>query len=193
MAEAGLSLEPIEEAVQMLHRINATSESAQAALSEFLELHEGGAQFYEIGFKELSQPLPQGFPIFPIEGALMLLHELRTTHQLALVTRGKEQFQFEKLKKAGIDCSLFSKIVVLEAGNKGPHYQAVAEELGVSSSKVLVCGDRITLDLSPAKELGYRTIHMPWGRGRHLPGAKCDVDFTIVKLREIKQIIADLE
>lgn len=192
MVEAGLVLPDLPEGIKILRRLNETSGSARTALTEFLEIHGAERRFLEYGLKELSSSLSPDFSLFPLEGALALLLELRAFHQLALVTVGNREFQFEKMKKAGIDSSLFSKIIVCEEPNKGPHYQAVAEELGFSPSGVLVCGDRIPIDLTPAKELGYKTVHIPWGRGKNRSGAKCDVDFTIFNLSEITEIIAAL-
>lgn len=192
MVEAGFVLPDFSAGLKMLQRINSSSPNSRSALTEFLEIHGGERRFLEHGLKELSASLPEDFPLFPLEGALNLLAELHAFHQLALVTVGKREFQFEKMKKAGVDSSLFSKIIVCEEPNKGPHYQAVAEELGFSPSGVVVCGDRIPIDLTPAKELGFKTVHIPWGRGKNRAGAKCDVDFTVFKLSDITEIIAAL-
>ena len=96
------------------------------------------------------------------------------------------------MKKAGIDSTIFSKLVVSEERNKKPHYQAIAEELGFERGEAIVCGDRIAVDLSPARELGYKTVHMRWGRGLNGAGPRSDVDYTITELVEIKEIIASL-
>jgi FMN phosphatase YigB (HAD superfamily) len=54
----------------------------------------------------------------------------------------------------------------------------------------MVCGDRISIDLSPAKELGLRTVHIRTGRGFQQMQPASDVDFAIGKLNELKEIIA---
>jgi FMN phosphatase YigB (HAD superfamily) len=100
-----------------------------------------------------------------------------------------------KMKKAGIDSSIFSKILFSAARNKKIHYQGLLDEFGVSPSEVVVCGDRIATDLVPAKELGCRTVHMRWGRGIPsfaLSPSKGDVDFSIGKLGELKEILRTL-
>jgi len=120
---------------------------------------------------------------------------LSVFHQLALVTVGIYDRQLLKLKKAGIDTALFSKIIVTEERNKKTHYQTIIDELAISPSEVVVCGDRIPIDLTPAKELGLKTIHMRWGRGLNSYGNKGDVDYAISRLIELKEILnlIDLE
>lgn len=192
MIEAGLIVGPFEEALECFKRLDETAESAKSALLEFLEINGGGKEFFTIGIKEIYENISLEYPLFSLDGVEEVLIQLKSMHRLALVTMGKRDLQLEKLKKAGIDSSLFSKIVVVEEGSKKPHYQEVVEELAFSSDDVVVCGDRIMTDLKPAKELGFRTIQMRWGRGLHASGAKNDVDFTISRFPEIKEIIASL-
>lgn len=53
----------------------------------------------------------------------------------------------------------------------------------------IVCGDRIAIDLTPAKELGLTTVQMLSGRGVCCVGNKRDVDFSISHLGEIYKIL----
>ena len=122
-----------------------------------------------------------------------ILSELVRKHTLAIVTYGKKQFQLEKLKKAGIDTSIFSRIVVSESKDKKPHYQALLKELDIPASEVLVCGDRIHRDLSPAKELGFKTVHLRWGRGLGEIAQEGTVDFSIAHLSKLKVIVNHFE
>lgn len=190
MVDAGLVLPDFAEAVSLLRRLDRSAESARAALSEFTEIMGIGTEIFERGVHEIyEQPLADR-PIFPLEGAIEVLLELRHCHQLALVTIGKHAYQMEKLKKAGIDSHLFSKIVVTQERNKKPHYQLIMDELGYFPKEVIVCGDRISLDLVPAEELGFKTVHVRWGRGTN--GLKYRGDHSILKIAELTEIVNSL-
>lgn len=192
MQMEGLQIGDGEEALQQLRRIDNSSESARSALSEFLEILGADRRFLEVGIEEVYGDAPVDIELFPLEGAVEVLFELSISHELALVSNGKKEVQSEKLKKAGIDSRIFSKIAVSEEKSKKARYRAIVEELGYSPSGVVVCGDRIAIDLRPARELGYKTVQMRWGRGLSSTGAKGDVDYTIHSLKEIKAIVANL-
>jgi putative hydrolase of the HAD superfamily len=192
MVKAGLVVSNFSEALDMLKRLNETSESTKQTLEEFLELHDGDKKYLDVGVKEVYENISLDIPVFAIDYAMDVLNDLRASHQLALVTVGIFDQQIGKMKKAGIDTSLFSKIVVAKERNKKPHYQAVVDELGFSSQQVIVCGDRIVIDLIPAKELGFKTVHFRWGRGLNSMGSINDVDYSISELRELKEIIKNV-
>ncbi len=190
MADAGLELENFDDALKILKQLNATATSARIALKEFLEIHGADARFFPLGIEEIYENFSLNTPVDPLEGALDLLSELKETHELALVTVGSVEYQFEKMKKAGVDSTIFSRIAVSEEGNKKTYYQEIVTELGFHPSEVLVCGDRISADLAPAKELGFRTVHLLWGRGLNSLHAQSQiVDATILKLAEIKKLL----
>jgi FMN phosphatase YigB (HAD superfamily) len=191
MVEEGLQLPHFDDALSLLKRLNATALSAEHALIEFLDLL-GGMKYLPTGIQEIYENTYLDLPLYPVDGAKEILEEFSFTHQLALVTLGKQEFQLAKLKKAGIDSTLFSRIVVGEEKNKKPHYQAILTDFMVEPSRILVCGDRVPIDLTPAKELGFKTIHLRWGRGLHLTDPKGDVDFTITRLGEMRKIVAEL-
>jgi putative hydrolase of the HAD superfamily len=193
MVSHGLALPNFAEALELLRRLDSTSESARLSLSEFLEIIGADKAYYEIGIKEIYDHETVQLPLFPLEGALEVLAELGQQHQLALVTMGKPSLQMDKLKKAGIDSRIFSKIAIAEERSKKVHYQSIMDELGYAPSEVIVCGDRVSFDLCPARELGFKTIHMQWGRGLNSVGGKGDVDYRIFELKEIKTIIDDLK
>jgi putative hydrolase of the HAD superfamily len=192
MIAAGLHVSDFIESLEQLKRINSTAISSKAALQEFLEICDGHPSLFDIGKEKLCGELASDLPVFLLEGASELLSELIENHELALVTGGKSSVQMEKLKKAGIDSTLFSNIVVAEDGNKKIHYKNIAEKGRYMQQEVLVCGDRIPIDLAPAKELGFKTVHMRWGRGLWSQGKQGDVDYQITSLNELKEIISHL-
>lgn len=189
MQKSGLILSDFPAALELLRRLDSAAESAKDALIEFLDILGVGHQFFEIGIKEIYETISEDLPIAPLEGALETLNALSLQHQLALVSNGKEVHQLEKMKKAGIDSRLFSKIVISEEVSKLSRYQVIAEELGFCPSQVFVCGDRVSIDLAPAKELGFTTVQIQWGRGCNCTSNKNDVDYTISSLKEIQGIL----
>jgi FMN phosphatase YigB (HAD superfamily) len=192
MVGAGLVLPDFSEALALLRRLDRFAESARAALSEFIEIVGAGREIFERGVGEIyEQPLADR-PIFPLEGVLETLLGLRHYHQLALVTMGRQDYQMEKLKKAGIDSHLFSKIVVTQERNKKIYYQLIMDELGYFPAEVIVCGDRVFLDLAPGKELGFKTVHMQWGRGNSGVKSPRDVDHSISEMSELRDIVNSL-
>lgn len=192
MQAAGLKIADFKTSLQLLRRLNRTAESAKAALSEFLEITESGNKFFDVGVKEIYDTSVSHLPIFSVEGAWETLQDLGQHHQLALVTMGDSAQQMEKLKKAGIDSGIFSKIVVSKDANKKSHYQIIVDELGYSPKEVLVCGDRILVDLLPARELGFKTVHMQWGRGLNPTLQREEVDYKISEIGMLKNIVNDL-
>ena len=137
-------------------------------------------------------------PIQPLDDAVEVLHELAESYPLALVTKGKERLQKEKMRRAKIPIKLFSYLCFCEEGplsnqGKKEFYESIGKEIGISPDQVLVCGDRISIDLAPAKELGYITVQIRWGRGLGNTGLKKDVDYTILHLSEIGPIAQEFK
>ena len=140
------------------------------------------------GIVALNAPLPEGFVVKLTPGAKEVIEEMKPKGILALVTVGHSPFQLDKLKKAGIEASSFSKINVLQNATKKSAYMEIAEEFSVSPEAVWVCGDRIKTDLLPAHELGFNTVHMRWGRGKNVVQEPW-IDYSIGSLTELKDII----
>ncbi len=192
MVAEGMSLPNEEEGLEVLRRLNATAPSAREALEEFIEIYEVPRAVLQVGLHEVYENYSDDIPVFPLKGALEVIKEFSRDHDLAIVTAGIEDQQKEKMKKAGIDFSAFRKIIVCSSKEKKLYYQKIWEQSGVAEDDVVVCGDRINTDLTPAKELGFTTVQMLFGRGVYAPGNKNDVDYTISDLMQLKNIVANL-
>ena len=192
MQAAGMQFPEEGRGIEILQRLNSTALSAKDALEEFFEIHQLEKRFLSIGLEEIYEGYSDEIPVFPVKGAIEVLDELCHYHEMAIVTVGKEGLQKKKMKKAGIDFSYFSRIIVTETKNKKPHYQQILEESGLLPTDILVCGDRIQTDLLPARELGFHTVQFLFGRGKYCNGQKSDVDYSIVELSQLKQIIMSL-
>ncbi len=192
LSEAGVSF-PAEKALNMLRNMNHYGKSLLDAFSEFLEINSIDKKYFLSVSKEVFDNLNDLYEVSTVPNALEVISELTRKHTLAIVSYGKKEFQYEKMKKAGIDTSVFSRIVISNNKDKKPYYQALLKELDFSPLDVLVCGDRIQRDLSPAKELGFKTVHVKWGRGLAEAKRSRDVDFTIAQLDELRTIITQFE
>jgi len=193
MIQAGLYVPDFEEALDSLKAIDRTALSARDSLEAFLTSCCADLSLLAVGIKEVYDTSSEDLSLLPLEGACELLRELSSVHRIALVTRGKLLEQMGKLKKAGIDSGFFSKIIVSEETIKKVHYEALAKAWGYSPEEILVCGDRVAVDLTPASELGFKTVQICWGRGLSSLGFSSDVDYRISSLGELREIVSRLE
>jgi putative hydrolase of the HAD superfamily len=193
MIKAGLSILDFDQALSRLKAMDETAHSTKEALGEFLEIQGASSGFLEIGCKAVYDHHEFSFPVLPTEAAPDALLDLYKKHTLAIVSIGTKEIQFEKMKKAGIDTSLFSRIIICQDPFKKQSYHDLMEDLGVTAQNVIVVGDRIKRDLAPAKALGCKTVHMKWGRGLHQKGDKEEIDFSITSIDQLRSIITQLE
>jgi FMN phosphatase YigB (HAD superfamily) len=188
LVQEGLSVSDFDQAYSELLAANAKSLRSKDALVQFVSNKGGDPAWVGKAMEEMTAQLPAGFPIPTTPYAKEILQLLQPFHTLALVTGGHPRFQMEKLEKAGIDRTFFSKIAIPEDSVKKPFYEGLVKEFSVSASQVLVCGDRIAMDLLPAYELGCTTVHMRWGRGKLAETEKW-VHHAITDLSQLKRII----
>ena len=193
MIKEGLVVPDFEQALSMLKRLDRQAESARQTLEEFIEIHAFDRKFLQVALEEVYEVVSDDLPVFPMEEAGEVLQELQQEHLLALVSIGNPARQREKLKKAGIDSGLFCKILISEERNKQKPYELLLSGFHYHPEETIVCGDRIALDLTPAKQLGCKTVHMKRGRGVHSRGGEAIVDFTITTLRELQPVILHIQ
>jgi putative hydrolase of the HAD superfamily len=194
MVEEGMEVEDFSKALHSLLQIDQLSDSAKSALEEFIEINGFDTKFLPIALHEVYHQFTEDLPVFAVEEAVAVLSRLSYEHKMAIVSVGNLDQQLWKLKKAGIDSSLFCKILILEEKNKKQTYQSLIQEMNISPKEVVVCGDRIPIDLTPAKQLGCMTVHMKKGRGLY-PGSiekMHEVDFTITHLSQMQKILFDI-
>lgn len=164
LTEQGIHLgeNPYEEAKALNERCKTSKEMVHQLLERYSALHLLGETL-----ALYTSPLPTDFSVPTTPDAKKVLNSLnREIFTLTLVTGGVRSFQLEKMEKAGLEHSNFSKIVVPEDSKKGPHYEDLLKEFSITDpQEALVVGDRIWMDLAPAHALGMRTVHMRWGRG----------------------------
>ncbi len=192
MIANGLILQNKNAAYLELIRLSSVAQSSKIALAEFLEIHDQ-IHLLQIGIDAIYHNPCFAHGIKAYEDTLEILEFLSQNHQLALVTRGEDIIQRKKLALSQIPENWFSHIIVTKEPSKKVCYQKIMLDLNFSPNLTLVCGDRISYDLTPAKELGAITVHIRTGRGLGNTGLKTDVDYTILSIGELKNIVHSIE
>ncbi|MFI0478313.1 MAG: HAD family hydrolase [Candidatus Rhabdochlamydia sp.] len=187
MVNKGFKVQSFCHALFLLRELNKQASSAEEALKELVVSMKKDLKFILIGKEQLTD-FTLDMPILPLELAIETLHLLKKKkHRLCLVTIGKDSLQRQKLEKAGIDPILFSKIIVSEDKNKKPHYERLLAEFKYSPTQVMVCGDRVSVDLEPAIQLNCKTVHVLCGRGLSTKEktSKAKINYRISRLVEL--------
>lgn len=185
---SGVQVPEFGKAYAELLELNQKATKSVDAVSSFALKFKANQKQIAEAIAELTSPLPESFRVCMTPHAKEMLEWCRRKCSLAIITGGHPSFQKDKLKKAGIDSSFFSMIGIPEDSVKKPYYQALQTKFSLSPKQIWVCGDRIEMDLRPAFELGFRTVHMRWGRGAKLISEKW-IDHSISDLSELKEII----
>lgn len=169
-------------------QVNQSSINFKQAVSRFTHRHGGSAELVDQALQIYSNPtLEMGVHSLP--HASKILNHLKVKYLLALLTYGIPKMQLKKLEKAGIDREIFSKITICNQRNKKPYYRELLRHFNVSPNQVIACGDRALYDLVPAKELGCRTIHIEWGRGKIPHAYDAFIDRRVAGLEEMCRVI----
>ena len=186
MVDAGLPVKSMGEGLKQLKAIDENSLSGKETIIRFVKEMDAPAHLAEAGIKEYYEHIEGDFTIHEVEGAQLVLQVLAEKSTLVVVSWGLEAQQLQKMKKAGFDAALFAKTIFIPENNKKPVYQQLLLEYSLEPSDVLVCGDRFSWDLLPAQELGMKTVHFRWGRGKK---AIVKADYSIGKLQELLEIV----
>ncbi len=192
MVKSGLKVDDPQKAFEELVTFNQHSLTFRLALETFWQKWSKENKILNAGLETLKTPLTDDMVIESVPGAIEVLDALQIQHTLALVTKGHRELQLQKMEKAGIQPERFSKLIIGNGPSKKLDYQTVLDELDVHPSEGIVCGDRIPLDLTPAKELGLYTVHFRNGRGKTHSEPKESVDKVITTLKELQEVFAKL-
>jgi FMN phosphatase YigB (HAD superfamily) len=190
MIAEGLYINDSRKALKLLLMLNKQLLNSKEALKEFVRRIKA-ENFLNSGLEELDK-LPLDIKVKTTSvRANKILQKLSEEHKLSLVSRGKEDMQMEKIRRAGIDISLFSHIMIV-SDYKEEAYKQIVDKEGCMPYEVVVIGDRPLNDLVPAKKLGYNTIHFKNGRGADIMD-EVGVDFQIISLEEVLNKIEDIK
>lgn len=185
----GVSVGSFSKTIREIASLDKKCMTSKETVRQILERYQA-SHLFDQAQSLFSEPLPRDFKVETTPHAKKVLQSLKEqNHILTIVTMGKASFQLEKMEKAGLEPSIFSKIKVSESSQKRPHYEPLVQEFSVSPSESIAVGDRIPIDLMPAHELGWRTVHMRWGRGRLWKKKEEWIERAISDLSELMEII----
>ncbi|PCI76702.1 hypothetical protein COB21_04025 [Candidatus Aerophobetes bacterium] len=193
MENQGFHFSDFEKTLEQWYCLDKYALSAAHGFEEFAQIYAIPPFLQQFALEKLYHHSIFLSKALPKEEALDLLHDLSREHTLALVSKGIPQAQMKKMEAAGIEQDWFTHIHFDEGEGKKKIYLKILTELKRKAQNSLVCGDRIKSDLSPAKELGMKTVQIRSGRGLGNTGFKTHVDYTIVYLRELRDILHSLE
>lgn len=182
------------ESFEALMALNKKASGSKEALLEFFKIFNISSclQMQALHVFQENQVLPEELSVH--EFANETLKNLSHSHQLILVTKGDLTYQKLKMERSSLKMGYFLTYDIVNEGCKSKAYLKNMARFGRLSHEVVVIGDRIEVDLSPAKELGMHTIHFNNGRGKvenfifHQ-----DVDYQICSLRDVSDMINKIE
>lgn len=181
----GVKVPPFANAYEELLELNTTVAKSPQAIELFAKKYHATDAQIKKSLDLLTTELPSDFRVEMTPYAKEVISFYHSICPIAIVTGGHPPFQWDKLKKAGIEVSFFSMIGIPEDSVKKPYYSALQEKFQLPSQKIWVCGDRVEMDLRPAFELGFQTVHMQWGRGARVKQEPW-ITHSIRNLNELK-------
>ncbi len=108
-------------------------------------------------------------PVFPLDGAIEMLADLGLAASACPCDhRANRHLQMEKMKKAGIDSQFLVKLSCLKKGIKSLIIKDCGRAWILLRQKCLCAETAFLSILLPARELGFKTVQMQWGRGLEL-------------------------
>lgn len=164
-------------------------ESSQEALDQVLRLYKLDESLIKQAKLTFNSYDPS-IPVHLFKGVDLLLENLKSAYKLVLVTRGHVDQQRLKIEKAGFSEAIFDQIIIVEHKDKKEAFSTVSS--GYNSNKVFVIGDRVDVDLQPAKALGFKTCLVRQGRGEYQKISPIFVDYIIQDVIELENLLKSI-
>jgi putative hydrolase of the HAD superfamily len=121
------------------------------------------------------------------EGVEDLLRTLRRAgYYLVLYTKGDRAVQERKIQLRGYG-SLFDRIVITMYKTQDV-LTRVTQDLGIDAAASWAIGDSLKDDITPAKAVGYNTIHVVGDHSWSYDNAAVTPDFTVQTIPELTQL-----
>ena len=130
---------------------------------------------------------------------IQLIKKLRQKYSLYVLRNGTKAGTRLILQKLGFEnrrphhvkgFGPFDEIFpTTEFGVTKPHpliFENALKILKLNPSEIVMVGDRVEVDLAPAKKIGMKTVLVSWGK--EMPQSK-DVDVTIESIYDMKELI----
>lgn len=190
LIEEGLKIDNQELALANLLTAQTKIKKSSHVIKDFLDSLSAKKKFYSLAETKMRDLLPDFFEVRCFDRVIDILDKFSRKVPICLVTKGEESYQKQKLKKAGIDSTIFSKIIVSHEKNKKVHYKKLVKYF--ESSEFIACGDLVDGDLVPAKELNGITIYMGESNKPLDESLLKYLDYKIKHFFEIEPIIEKL-
>ncbi len=186
-----------EEIHKIFLQLDKSSFAARETFQKFLK-QVGREDLYEVAVEEYTTPFRKSFTISYVNWAQELLNTLEQQgHTLALLSAGREEMQFAKMKKIGLDLTRFADVQITFNLNKEESYKKILNNTGFQPKDTVSIGDKYKTDLLPAHKLGITTIHFKYGRGIADPTPQemigKEINYVVESLSEIPEIIKKIQ
>jgi len=184
-----------EQLFQALLQIDTSSPNGRETIKSFLTQYSAGnnSRLFEVGEEAYYGPCADEFKIPLLDHTNEVISYLKQNgHILVLVTYGMKSEQHKKILTSGIRKELFDQIIIVdftEGYDKGHVYKKLLMEYGLSEKEIVVCGDKYSSDILPAKKLGLKTVHFRHGRGKNHRYNPNEVDYSIENIIKLKEIV----
>jgi len=186
LVDKGLIVADPKIAINKILLEQQNTKKSLSSLENFLHSIKAENFFFELAIKQMTALLPDSFEVQCYKGVKEILNTLSSKVPICLVTHGKDEYQRQKLQKAGIDSAIFSKIIVSREKNKKIHYKKLMKYF--DASLIIACGDRVDVDLIPAKELGGTTICIQESNRPLDPSLEKFLDYRVKYFFQIESI-----
>jgi len=182
----------LEDELLVMRKNTLKEVPAQKALSMFFErlgltvrVGERHLNAYSWPFLELTRLR---------DGARMVLENLSTEYTLILVSNiALTRMGKEVLRRNGLSSYFLATLFSDEVGYRKPHpkiFQLALQLAETSPHECIMVGDELEDDMFGAKNLGIRTIWVPWNRSHPRPPEY--VDEVAYSLKDILKIVRRL-
>ncbi|MDJ0270190.1 MAG: HAD family hydrolase [Aigarchaeota archaeon] len=141
-------------------------------------------------YQRLANSVEPEKTIAPDESTPQLLRKLKNMgYKIVLHTNSGRQLAMKILKTLRIDNNLYDLLVTSDEYEPKPSaegYLGIVRQLGIQPSEIIYVGDRIEVELLPAKKLGMITVLLGSKPRSH------EIDYTINSLNEILEVLNKL-
>ncbi len=177
--------------------LNITEENAAMKLHETKRKHRTvsisiealGLDRHEF-YQRLANAVEPEKTIAPDESTPQLLKKLKNMgYKIVLHTNSGRQLAMKILKTLRIDSDLYDLLVTSDEYEPKPSaegYLGIVRQLGIPPSEIIYVGDRVEVELLPAKKLGMITVLLGNKPQAH------EIDYTINSLNEILEVLNKL-
>jgi putative hydrolase of the HAD superfamily len=122
-----------------------------------------------------------------IAGVPETLAELRSRHDLLLLTKGDQEEQVRKIERSGL-ASLFRRTLVTPEKNEAAYRGVVADE-GLDPARTWMIGNSPKSDILPALAAGLHAVFIAHPHTWHLEIVALPDDERILRVETVRELL----